>query len=495
MSRLVGIEITATHLRAVALSVSYRRTAVEKAVELERRDYQTLQEAWRVGIEPLVRHGESVGLVLESEGVFLQHLDLPAAAVRRLEQIVPFELEARLPIDLEELVSDFVLVRRRGTSDAVRVLCAACRTERVKSLLAIHREVAGREAERVSCGPFPLANLVSLAPKDLGAAGPIALVDLGPQEMGFLVLAGGEPVFARTISQGYEGLPGAAPAIVAALRQTLVAFSLVADEPLTAIYLAGSGSAIPGAEPYLSESLEVPVLPLPKLSLIGEVGEDAAQTARYARAIGAALGLGTRPRDPDLRQGPLAFQRGYAFLKEKAPVLSGLAAAILISFGFSAWTEVQAIERDQEALVAQLARVTKTVLNESTEDPETASELLRKIRQSEDSDPMPHADAFDVMVELSSAVPSTIVHDVEELDIQAGHVKLTGILGSAAEAQQIASQLQEYRCFSDVRLGKVTQVVNSDRQKYGLEWNVRCPEDESSKAKKKKGEEPSSGTP
>ena len=106
---------------------------------------------------------------------------------------------------------------------------------------------------------------------------------------------------------------------------------------------------------------------------------------------------------------------------------------------------------------------------------------------------MPHMDAFDVIVAVSGAVPETIMHDIEELDMQREHVKMTGIVGTADEAQQISTKLKEHRCFQEVKLSKVVQVVNSDRQKYGLEWDVRCPEDDLSKAKKKKPEELSGG--
>ena len=35
---------------------------------------------------------------------------------------------------------------------------------------------------------------------------------------------------------------------------------------------------------------------------------------------------------------------------------------------------------------------------------------------------MPRMDAFDVMVEISKAIPTSVTHDIEELDMQRGHV-------------------------------------------------------------------------
>jgi hypothetical protein len=38
----------------------------------------------------------------------------------------------------------------------------------------------------------------------------------------------------------------------------------------------------------------------------------------------------------------------------------------------------------------------------------------------------------------------------------------------------------------DIEISKITQMVNSDRQKYILEFDVICPEDEAAKKKPKK---------
>jgi general secretion pathway protein L len=64
-------------------------------------------------------------------------------------------------------------------------------------------------------------------------------------------------------------------------------------------------------------------------------------------------------------------------------------------------------------------------------------------------------------------------------------VSVRGIVGSIPDAQQIASTLQEDHCLSDVKLKSTTQAVGSDRQKYVLELDLRCPEDVKAVPKKK----------
>lgn len=489
MARLVGIEISATHVRAVTLVTSYRRTLVERMVEVDRGQTPELGEAVKLAAAGMVTHGESAAIALDGAMGYVQRIELPKTALRQLDQVVPFELESRVPVDFDELVHDYLMLRRQKKDDHVRLLAAAAPIERVRSVIEACRTALGRDVERVGCGALPLANLLGLL-GDVGQGdAPVAIVDMGLRRIDVLVVQSGEAVFARTTSTGVGQLPEGARHIAASIRQTLLAFQAVGGDAVSTVYLTGEGAHVSGAEAYLSTEMRLPVLPVPM-----PVGFDVAESERhglprFTKAIAVALGLGSRPRDPDLRQGPLGFQRGYAFLKEKAPVLSGLVTAIGISFAFAAGAESRALTKQQEALVIELGQVTKAVLGEEATDVETAKELLQKRRALDESDPMPHMDAFDVLVEISNAIPPAIIHDIEEFDMQREHVKLTGIVGSASEAQEIASRLKEHKCFQEQRLGKVTQVVNSDRQKYGLEWDVRCPDDQSSKTSKKKSDE------
>jgi general secretion pathway protein L len=189
-----------------------------------------------------------------------------------------------------------------------------------------------------------------------------------------------------------------------------------------------------------------------------------------------------------LRKGPLEFQRGFGFLKEKLPVLSGLGAAIAISFVFSNWAQMRALDREHELLAGQLSSLSKEVLGDPVTDAESASEALTRAQANEEADPMPQVDAFDVIVELSKVIPTSMVHDIEEFDMQRGHVKITGVVGSTADAQSIATEIGKHSCVKDAKIAKITQLINSDRQKYVLELDVRCGDDA---AAKKKSDKPS----
>ncbi|MEO8875742.1 MAG: hypothetical protein ABI461_09165, partial [Polyangiaceae bacterium] len=302
-----------------------------------------------------------------------------------------------------------------------------------------------------------------------------------------LILVGGEPKLARTISFGTAGLPETAPKIAREIRLTLASYRAGGGNPPSHVFLCGDGAFASEATSFVSGELELPVtiLPAPAIELEGDP-QRVYELPRYARARGLALGLAGRTPGLNLRRGPLAYERGFGWIREKIPVLAGLTMVIAVSFVFSSCVGLYATAKDLDTLHEALGLVTKDVLGEETTDSDKANELLAQKAGAPDEDPMPHADAFDVMVRLSEDIPQSMVHDIEELDVQKGHVIVHGIVGSIPDAQSIASSLKSERCFSDVKVTRTNQMVGSDRQKYALEFDLKCPEDTKGDKKKTK---------
>ncbi len=487
MARLVGIDIRANQVRAVLLRTSYRKVAIEQMLEVDLTQVATVEDALRAVAVPLAQHSENMAVSVEGEHAFVHRITLPSTALKQIEEVLPFEVEAQIPVDMDELVYDWRLLSRTTNTEPVVVMTAAARIEHVRARIQQLSAVVGRDPERVGVGPLPLANLAALTP-ELSGPEPIAIVDLGGSHTEILILRRGEPMYARTLSRGIAGISRDAPEVASALagelRQSLISWGNTGGAPVAVVHLVGGGAAAAGAEAYLSSELRTPVQQLPNLGFDGATPDQLASIPRFAKAIALAMSLVGRGKDLDLRRGPLAYQRGYGFLKEKVPLLSGLAAGILISFGFATWSEMRVLSADQEVLTKALATLSKNVLEQQTEDPEEAMNLLELAKNREEADPMPHLDAFDVLVEISRAVPMSMTHDIEEFDMQRGHVKVNGVVNNTQDAQQIANTLKEVKCFEDVKISKITQVINSDRQKYVLEMDVKCPEEKKKKKEK-----------
>jgi general secretion pathway protein L len=487
MARLIGIDVRKNHVRAVLLRTA-RKPTVERMLEADVALLGTLEDTIRACVAPLLDvHVDGMSVAVDGDQAFIRRLELPSSAKKQLGNVLPFEIEAQVPVELDELVFDYRLFDSTDPA-TLPILTAAARIDVVRERIRLVGDTVGREPDRVGCGALPLANLVSVAPA-LDVPGPTALVDLSGDVTDIVVMVGGHPMFARTLSIGMRDLPDGANRLVAEVGQTLLAWAALWPNPIERIYLVGSGSGDPNACAYLAHMLGLPieVLPFPGFADLSE--EHRAAMPRYAKAASLALGV-ERPRDLDLRRGPLVIQQRYDFLKEHTPLFGGLGVAILISFLFFLWADLRTLGREEKLLGSALEVVTREVLGEKTRDPERVKELIERGKNPALGDPMPHADAFDVLVKLSEGIPSDLTHDIEEFDLSRGKVKLNGIVSTQADAQKVAGLLKEWQCAKDLKIGKITQVVNDSRQKYSVEFDVRCPEEDTRKPAKKKKDEP-----
>ncbi|MBI4702141.1 MAG: pilus assembly protein PilM [Deltaproteobacteria bacterium] len=490
MARSLGIDVGRSLVRVALLRSTLRRLAVEALREERIADHESVVAAIRAATSGL--RADASAVALPGRQAFLRRIELPAAVQRELGSVLSHEVEATLPFELDDAVMDHRILRAArggpqsgGRTASLSILAAVAQTDQVRDTINLIRRATGQDPARVAVGPLCLGNLCLLAP-ELGR-GTCALLDLGEEASDLVVLQAGEPVFARTVSRGVAGLPATAEALGRELRQSLVAWRAEGGEPLAALYVVGIGRYTPGIEGFAATALGVEVRDLPPLGL--EPVPEREQAAAYAKAIGLALGLVRRAVDLNLRRGPLEAQQSYRFLREKTPLLSGLAAAVAVSFGFCALANWRGAEAKRVQLEEQLGATTRELLGQEVRDPAAARELLAKRSMLED--PMPELDGFDVVVELSRRVPESIVHDVSELDYNRGAVVINGIVPSIDDAHVVAAKMGEHDCFQDVKISRTAKLGGEERQKYVLELNVACGDP---KKKNKKKPAAASGT-
>lgn len=496
MPTWLGIDIGSDSVKAALVRSTYRRASLARLASASVADSGGVVPAIRAATAKVLE-GEKQGpdssaTAVDGARVAIHRLTLPATAQKELASVLAFELESQVPFDLENAVFDWQVLEHSNVEGQLSIVAAVARVEDVRARIDLVREAIAQEPERVAVGSLALSALVPLMPTLAEDA--VAIVDLGAKASEVLVIERGEAVFARTLSSGTEGLPATASRLAREIRVSFAAHRAQGGAAPKGVWLCGGGAFVSGAEGFLAGELEVPVhrLPQPALESTAPALESPEDQPRYAKAIALAMSLSGKDASLNLRRGPLAFERGFAWVRERVPILAGLAAVILVSFVFSAWARLHEVHGARAVLETALGTVTKDVLGTEATTAQDAQDLLAKEAALSDEDPMPHADAFDVMVQLSQAIPSSMKHDVDELDVQKGHVTVRGVVGSIPEAQSIVSSLGDVRCMEDVKIKSTTQAVGGDRQKYLMEFELRCPEDVKVALKKKKGE-PASG--
>ncbi|MCS6901240.1 MAG: pilus assembly protein PilM [Myxococcales bacterium] len=481
MATYLGIDIGQTLVRALLVRVSYRKLTIEGMGACEVGGLADVVEAVRFAVGGLAARCDGVAVSLPGERIFLRRMELPAAAQRQLAEIIPFEIEAQIPFELEHAVFDYRPLPRGRDPEKLRVFAAIARTTEVQERIDLIKLATGHEPEAVLPGAFSLAALIPVLP-ELSSVGQIAILDIGAAHTEVLLVQNGEISFARTLSVGTQGLPASASVLARELRQTLAAWRASGGGLLDAMYISGGGALAPGAEIFLSGELGVAVRMLPMPASEGLSPEQVAQLPRFAKALGLALSLGQRGKHLNLRQGPLKFERGFGFLRERVPALVALGVVIVLSAAFSLWAELRALGAEREVLEKALFIISKEVWGEGTTDPERVKTLMEQGSGGKDLDPLPPVDAFDVLVQLAESVdPASLKHDLDEVDVQRGSpqsvpkVTLHGIVPKVQDAEDLSTLLKQFPCFQEVKVIKTSQQIGGDGQKYHMEFELRCP--------------------
>lgn len=112
--------------------------------------------------------------------------------------------------------------------------------------------------------------------------------------------------------------------------------------------------------------------------------------------------------------------------------------------------------------------------------------MMNRFLKVNPDDPMPYMDGFGAIVALARLIPMDLTHDVEQYEFTKGKLKIRGLVDSTEDAQEVAKLLEGDECLSEVKITKITQVVNSERARYMLEADVRCPLDRQPEDAKKK---------
>jgi general secretion pathway protein L len=488
----LGIDIGTASVKVAVVRSNYRKVGLGRLVGVEVAPSGGVVEAVRAAVAKALegeKGPDAVAVAIDGSRAASHRLLLPGTAQKELANVLSYELESQVPFDLDGAVFDWRILARGMEDGQLPIVAVVARVEDVRARIDTVREAIGQEPERVGVGAFALGALVPYL-VGLAEEEAVAIVDLGAKASEVIVFERGDPVFARTLSCGTEGLPTTATRLARDIRVSFSGHQSQGGTPPSRVYLCGDGAFVSGAEGFLSGELEIPVqlLPAPGVDL-GMLGaESQRDLPRFAKAMALALALEGRGVGMNLRRGPLAFERGFAWMREKVPLLAGLGAVLLVSFVFSAWSRLHAVHAERDVLESALGAVTKEVLGSEAKGAQDAQDLLAKEAALSDEDPMPHVDAFDVMVLLSQAIPTSMTHDVEELDVQKGHVTIRGIVGSIPDAQSISATLSDERCLDGVKIKSTTQAIGSDRQKYVMEFDLRCPEDVKASPKKKKGD-------
>ncbi len=481
-SSLRKVELEA--VREVALSHSSTlapRVAEDAAHQSqpEHSDDEAAERATSASIADLVASFSPPpdGVIIGLSGLqaSVRELRLPQAATRRISEVVPFELEALTPFELDDVVITYQPVARDEAT--ISLLAATAKTADVRGCLARSQD-AGVDPRELTLNAVALESVLPLLDFESPEA-PLLLINIRRHETDLCLVHENVARFARTLSYGADDLtrPTSLKSFQEELKRSVASFR-AAEVPFFEHFIALGEIAVPAqAHAWLAE-----ITGLQPLAWQLKASEQLFVPPDFQR-FGLAVALATRTfkrgRRIDFRQGPFTRARAAGALRKHARLALVAALGLSLSLLFALVAEKRYETARQEALSTALAAKTATIFGTRYSE---ASAARAAMTSSEDQlGPLPRFDAYSVIDALSSAIASSIRHDTRRLRVEiddenrSGKVYLEGNVESVARQEEIAAALEQHTCFKDISKGDTSPAgPGKTGIFYSLTSTIRC---------------------
>ena len=448
--------VTVVELSANLRGVSLNRAAVFPG------EGETLYDCWSSALRLVVENGfsmERVVVGIPAVRTFQRTLSFPFTGRRRINQVLPSELEGEIPIPSDESVSDFISFTM--DKHGCKGVAVACEKELLREVLKILP--AGISPAAIQTDALGLA-----AASVFGGIRDGGILYCSEGEAIAVGLASGRPVAIRRRRLAGEptgelnNLVDMTTGLLAEGGELLLACGSLL-EPMLAAFNEAGVSRVKTARDWavFNES---------DFSVSGEAGQ-------YLPALGLALrALGRRESSPfDLRQGPFKPENILTGLKEagfRTAILAGL--VVLLGAGYL-WGDYTAAKDEYQTYAGtlkssfQMMFPDARIVNAVAQLEEKISTLQKK---AADYAGFSGRTALSVMADLGRAIPSDLDLKLNELSLDSGRLRLEGTAPSFDVIDRIKSALDKSGKFKDVKVQNARVGADPSKVSFRLQMEV-----------------------
>jgi type IV pilus assembly protein PilM len=537
---VIGLDLGSHTVKAIVLRLGLRGNEIA-AIETERvalgedgasADGAVFAAAARLLGRLNTADVESLYAAVSGDAATIRSVQLPASASRKIEQVLRFELDEALPFPIEEAVFDWVETAR--TSEQVHITAAVVRAQRVREIVE-GLSTTGFDPREIGVAVFAYAvdfPSPSTGPGRGAPEEPTAIVDVGHTRTNVFVAndgvqtartilrggrdltlklaqAAGVPFEAAELDKRREGLSGgrvgriladAARPLARELKNTFAGHIAAGGKRIRRVLLCGGGALLQGFGPFLADELGVPVEAYgADLRALDRAGAPSPESMVLAHCLARRDSV-EKAKRLNVRRGGLAFRGDHGMLRRRILAAAAFVLVLLGAWIFSSYAEYRLLKGAAVTQEEELKRQTLAFFGKELVERSEIDALVAGNKSA--AAPVPLRDAFDIVVELSKRIPTSVVHDIDLLDIKPKRITIRAQVDSElkAEAGQEAAaaddgegdgegdgeelqlsptdllqqKLGEFtECFSAIRIGKVQ--TRGERRSYQMDIDSKCP--------------------
>jgi len=516
--KIIGLDIGSHSIKAVQLRRTFRGFELigfhEK--EIPREEEIAPPDAVAQALAELFAEGriggDTVITSIPGQQVSARIIRLPFADRKKMDKVIPFEVEGYTPFNIEEMVVSYHIVKVEEEGAQILALLVK------KDVLRDHLETLERAKISPNIVDVDALCLYSVSSLILqGIEGAFSIADIGASKTSICIVNGGHLCMIRSLPIGGETITGAiqqefelshaeaeqgkilhgiileakgesqeerrfsnciesaVSPLVREMKQTFHAFEADYHQSVSRLFLCGGTSALRNLIPYLSRELKVEAEPLNVLeSPFNKLTVKPVTGGLIPHGLGLGLrGVGNGSfSQANFRRDEFAFRSEVKEIKGKI-ICAGiclLVLLLLVSFDFYLKLDMQ--QRHYEDLNSQIRRVFASTLPGVKHIVNEVQQMKVKVEELK-KEPLLFSEAgvagmsvLDLMREITLQIPEDVSVDIRDLAIDKGRVAITGETNSFESVDKIKAGLQKFTGFERVALTHAKAGVKGEKVEF-----------------------------
>jgi len=484
MSRkFLGLDVRYDKVSAVLVSSSLREIQVERYLTVPIPDAKDRAAGFRSAIEAIqdsmdIKQAYCIAAIPADE-FFFRNLRVPFKGERKIDQVLPFELEPTIPFPLESLVIDFQAIQVPGQAEETDIIAVAALKSTIKVYLDIFTS-AGINPQILTPGGYSMAcciNRFASPPQNW------ILVDIGRDRETLFFIASGQISLIRSIPS-FTNRNGS-NRLDARIRQTLLGFENTSQQSLTPekAFLTGWGvnGQAESIKSVLEKTLALPVVPVDLIrNAKGKIKiamEENWKPGEVDNALSLAMALIEGKRHLNFRRGPFAAKRNWAAYKSNLIRLGVFTAILLCLLGLNIFIDTYTLNRKTERINRQITAIFRSTFPEIQRvvDPvhqmKIAMEDLRRATFIP-GDSTPHVLTIHILDEISKHIPEEVDVEFTRMVISQEDVLISGNTDTFNSVDDIQTRLEKIDLFKKVTINSTNKDQNENRIRFKMKVDL-----------------------
>ncbi len=455
--KYIGIDFDSDALRVVTAAAAKGGPILTSAREYPLgAEEDALSDALAEALSE-VTFGDRVVACLPAVGSFFRHLEFPFSDPKKLESVLPLELDSQVPTT-DELVFDFLAPQPKG--EKFEVPAAAVRKDRAAQMAA-HFEAAGQSLQILDLAPFAYAAGL----RDLLQTGILATVT--KSEVSLARIENGRVLDFRSLPLGAAVAP---QKIAATIRREYLMLAKADSDGSPTLHLIG-----PGVSDFLLAALGEAGIEtrIPPLAIDGH---SLAPAMLPAAALALRAGLPSRERQFDFLKGDLKPKSEWAGFRRQVIAASVLLGLVLILGGVGAYANYAHLHSRAEALREEMTQVYRQTFPNASVIVDVPAQMKSSLAQLQEKARLlgigQDRSALNLLREVSARTPAEMTLDVRELTYNGEQLRIDGITTSFESINRLSQSLEASPLFGEAQIADAKMSIDGSKVDFRLNLKI-----------------------